>query len=144
MRSLMGATASGAHARLRSPYVSASLLLAALFVSSAAFTAPLKPAISTAESPARVSLHGDGLYGAGLIQGSGAPALGVPALRAALEAYRRDLGADDPSALRCAVSLAPALRLVGFAAARTGDLNAATQLSAEPLDAEKASRDPMR
>ena len=41
-------------------------------------------------------------------------------------------------------NLAPALRLVAFAAARAGDLSGATRLSAESLDAEIASLAPMR
>lgn len=102
-------------ARKRSPFVSITLLLGALVISSAATAAPSEPAVDAARTPApalapmRTSLHGDGLCRAGLILGSGAPALGVPALRAALEAYRRDLGAEDPSTLRCAVSLAELL-----------------------------------
>jgi tetratricopeptide (TPR) repeat protein len=85
------------------------LLLGAIMMWSVAFAAPSEPAVAPAKAPVRVSLHGDGLCRAGLIQGSSAPALGVPALRAALDAYRRDLGADDPSTLRCAVSLAELL-----------------------------------
>jgi hypothetical protein len=41
-------------------------------------------------------------------------------------------------------NLAPALRLVAFAAARSGDLDGAARLINEPLDAEVSSADPMR
>ncbi len=41
-------------------------------------------------------------------------------------------------------NLAPALRLVAFAAARSGDLDGAARLINEPLDAEVSSTDPMR
>lgn len=70
--------------------------------------AALSPPLS---APSRsISMPGDGLYRAAMIQSLGAPALGEAPMRAALAAYQRDLSTHHPQTLACTLSLADLLR----------------------------------